>query len=483
MSVRYYCENNQIFLIGKTYPIKDHIKQMGGKFDPTQKIWYLSYSEENLKKIQDFCDDPKTGEPVPRTIVPTPPSPNLSQTLDNPDYTIKNLVSKVAQLIEEEFLLPKWIIGEVQNLTVRKDSFFLELCEPKNQHSGLTESGAFVVKGTLWSSTIGTLIATLGKDLVKELLQDGMKIRVFAQVQFYRERSQLSLNILNIDPSYTKGQLALEREKLLKKLRQEGLVDANKKLFIPPFALKIGLVSAYPSRAYSDFTDQIAMMNFPGEIIFAAAATQGEKVLTSIPQAIQSLVEKKCDVIVITRGGGGASDLRWFDTPQVAYAIAQCPIPIVAAIGHHDDICVAEEIAFHREKTPTAAADYIVQLFQRDFLNIERYQQLLIDILGQWERKWSDRLQKNVQFFQEVIQRKVLQMELTINDIEKNLIKLDPTSWLDKGWMQVFSFRNQGKERISTTYEFNENETLSLVGKQGTVQVKVVEKLRKETHE
>jgi exodeoxyribonuclease VII large subunit len=91
---------------------------------------------------------------------------------------------------------------------------------------------------------------------------------------------------------------------------------------------------------------------------------QGDNTPSEVVKAITSLSQKGCDLIVITRGGGSTADLRWFDHSQIAYEIANCPIPILAAIGHHDDESIAEIICFHREKTPTAAADFILHIFK-----------------------------------------------------------------------------------------------------------------------
>src|SRR5690606_27412899 len=106
--------------------------------------------------------------------------------------------------------------------------------------------------------------------------------------------------------------------------------------------------------------------------------------------AINKLCAMNVDVIVITRGGGSAADLRWFDAREVAYAIAGCPIPVVCAIGHHDDQCVAEEIAHTRQKTPTAAAEFILGVFSDTADFIERMAQQLATLLA---RRLEDALE------------------------------------------------------------------------------------------
>ena len=108
------------------------------------------------------------------------------------------------------------------------------------------------------------------------------------------------------------------------------------------------------------------------------------------------------DLIVITRGGGSAADLRWFDSPEIAYAIAACPIPVIAAIGHHDDFCVTEEICFERRKTPTAAADFVVEQFSATLAKLDKAAMILknlqdrsIDRAEEMLQTLTDRLSKH----------------------------------------------------------------------------------------
>src|SRR5690606_25259143 len=123
-------------------------------------------------------------------------------------------------------------------------------------------------------------------------------------VSFYRDRGQISLTVEDIDPSFTKGALALAREQLMKALRQKGLDRKNGSLPFPPFPFRVGLVSAKGSRAYSDFTHQLTSGGFPGAIIFESSPMQGEAVPAGITNALAKLVARGVDVIVVTRGGG-----------------------------------------------------------------------------------------------------------------------------------------------------------------------------------
>ena len=284
------------------------------------------------------------------------PSPVLLGQLEKAGFRLSELMDQARLALAASFPRAVWVIGEVQNLNRRSSGVFLNLAEQKDQGSG-----AITINATIWTSTFRDLSLKHGEALLQEVLAEGLSGRFLCQVQLYRDRGSISLNILDLDPQFTKGALALAREQLLKELRQKGLDQLNKQKTLTDFPLKIGLISAPESRAQSDFLHQLLSYGFPGEVLFYPAQMQGEGVLTSIPKALSALNQAGCDVVVMTRGGGSASDLRWFDSREVALAVAQSPCPVISAIGHHDDVCVAELISFRHEKTPTAAADFLLE--------------------------------------------------------------------------------------------------------------------------
>lgn len=379
MSVHYRQTETSVILFGNTYPLRDQIKAFGGRFNGTEKNWRLPLSEETLAWAAKICDSNGggrldiSGEPAAATSLPatTPAAPAaLSLMPEHPDtLSIGQLMDKIQRTLALTFSDRIWISGEIQNTTLKNSGLFLDLAEGDSKgHANSTVT----VKAIIWKDSLQLMQQRHGKDKIDEVLQDGMKVRVRCQVQFYKERGQVSLVIMDIDPSFTKGALALAREQLMKELRAKGLAEANKKLSLTPFPFRVGLISAENSRAKSDFTDQLTSLGFQGDILFYPTPMQGEAVPSSVEKAMKSLIKADCDVIVITRGGGSAADLRWFDAPEIAYAIAASTVPVVCAIGHHDDVCVAEEISYRREKTPTAAADFIIACFTATRERIDR---------------------------------------------------------------------------------------------------------------
>lgn len=456
MAVHFSIRDQVIVVYGDTYRHRDAIKSIGGRFDKTFKTWLIPLSDSTLLQVQQLAgrlapsqttdsDSNSSESAADGGIIKTPAAAGPVRH----GTTIRELVESVHSTIANAFPGPVWIIGEIENLAVRNQGIFLSLAEEKSGDSNLQspqrnlgntkapDGGSLSVKATIWPSALDYLRRMHSEDTVRQIIQDGMQVRCLCRVSFYKDRAQLSLNIENIDPNFTKGALAIAREALLKELRAKGLDRKNQLLTMPDFPFRIGLISAPGSRAESDFLHQLESGGFPGTVLFADASTQGEKVRTEVPAAIRTLSMMHCDLIVITRGGGSASDLRWFDDRDVAYAIADCPTPVIAAIGHHDDTCIAEEICKHREKTPTAAAQTILNIFQNSSMRIEQASlglKNIMDRIHENQMRWFDLLASQLQT---AALRALSGMASELAALETRLAALDPSPWLARGWTQL----------------------------------------------
>jgi exodeoxyribonuclease VII large subunit len=494
LTVHFRQTETSVIIFGNTYPLRDQIKAFGGRFNGSEKNWRLPLSPEILEWVNIVCGQHGGGRlDVAGEVAPSAPAPisianNNTGLPEHPDtLSIGQLMDQIHRTLASSFADRIWISGEIQNTSDKKSGFFLDLAEGDSKgHANATVT----IKAIIWRDSLQLMEQRHGKDKISEVLQDGMKVRVRCQVQFYKERGQVSLIILDIDPSYTKGALALAREQLLKDLRAKGLADANKKLKLTPFPFHLGLISADKSRAHSDFIDQLSSLHFPGSITFLPTPMQGEAVPAAVVKSLQALIKAECDVIVMTRGGGSAADLRWFDAPEIAYAIACSPIPVVCAIGHHDDVCVAEEISYRREKTPTAAADFIVAWFTNTREQIDRLAATMarnleqrLDLLtattaglieklhssaviaiqnrGQWLTRSSHSIDQNTgrhlysaaEACTNLLKKINSATDQTFFTLELNIQKLlglfgqkDPTPWLKKGWTR---FQKNGTPILS----------------------------------
>jgi len=385
MSVYYITQSQSILVSGKTYPYREVLRNLGGQYQAQDKSWLLPLNDESLQKIDELCRTIGGGlQKAPRPVPPATRAPaevnsneplisdigfEATASLHGDGLTIAELMQKLQLTIAQGFPRSLWVMGEIQNFRQTGTGSYFQLADFKE---GASRSATMTVNATIWRSQWLEMERKLGRDTLKELMADGLRVRMLVDISLFKDRGQISLQVQAIDPTFTKGSLALAREKLLRELRSKGLDQKNKQLPWPTFPLRIGLISADDSRAKSDFLDQLLVYGYPGQVLFFPAQMQGENTLRDVVAGIQALEARHCDLIVITRGGGSAADLRWFDSTEIAYAIAAARIPIVAAIGHHEDVCVAEEISARREKTPTAAADFCVQLLQKTRERIEQ---------------------------------------------------------------------------------------------------------------
>lgn len=191
-------------------------------------------------------------------------------------------------------------------------------------------------------------------------LRDGVEVRVRGTVGVERRNSVLRLSLLQIDPAFTAGRLAIDRAQLIRKLKAEGTLDANGALPMPLVPLRIGLVTSRGSAAHGDFIDQLRRSHYRFAVKTAHTPVQGETAPERVAAALRRFKSNQVDVVALVRGGGSQLDLSVFDSEIVARAIAAVPVPVITGLGHDIDRSVADDAASHAEKTPSAAGEWVV---------------------------------------------------------------------------------------------------------------------------
>jgi exodeoxyribonuclease VII large subunit len=267
-------------------------------------------------------------------------------------YELNQLIKSIFNTALPQTFL---VTAEIASLDV-KNHCFLTLVD-KDKETIRAE-----IKAVIWAGAYRTLSAEFRKAAGIELGK-GIKILFKASVDFH-ERYGLKLNIINIDPSYTIGELAIRRKEILERLTQEGLKDKNKQLEFPLVPQKIGIISSATAAGYEDLLNHLKNnpYGYKFHCTLYEAIMQGDKAEASIINALnQSRHDAShLDVLVIVRGGGGQADLHCFDNYEIAKTIAFLPLPVISGIGHERDITVVDEVSNTRAKTPTAAADLII---------------------------------------------------------------------------------------------------------------------------
>lgn len=353
-------------------------------------------------------------------------------------YTVSEFNSTVKEVLESAFPQAVWITGEVQRFaqglarsgSLRWGQIYFELIEKKDS----TDELKACVRVVLWREQAKALRDKLLSVDDRLVLQDGLEVRFLCRLDFYAAGGKLQLSVQDIDPHFSLGQMAEARAKLLKKLKDQGLLDKNKALIFPQVPLKVGLITAPGSAAYHDFVNELSQSGYAFEVFLAPASMQGPRTEPEVVRAIKILASEPVDVIVLVRGGGSRSDLSWFDKEGIALSISQCPKPVLTGIGHEIDSSVADLVAHRFFKTPTACAQHLagqVRAFQGQ---AEEIFQKIFDTLTQLLEDQQKKVSDFAQDISAASLRAVRQWEQKLATLELRCRLQDPAEVLKKGY-------------------------------------------------
>lgn len=276
--------------------------------------------------------------------------------------SLLELQERIKRGVEEAVPHIVWITAEIGEINSNASGHcYLDLIDYKDGGRGV----AAKARGIIWSNT-WRMLRPYFQSAAGIPLSKGLNVLLKVQAGFSAVYG-LSLNILDIDPSYTVGELELKRQQTIKRLQQEGCMEMNAQLQLPALPRRIAVVSSATAAGYRDFMNHLHKNEFGFRFATTlfAAQMQGEEAPQSIIEALDRIAgtEEEFDAVVILRGGGAAMDLVCFDDYNLAVNIAQFPIPVITAIGHDHDYHIADMVANTWLKTPTAAADFFVDIF------------------------------------------------------------------------------------------------------------------------
>ena len=272
----------------------------------------------------------------------------------------------IRSLFESSFDRTFLVTAEIASCDV-KNHCYLVLVDKKD------DSIRAEIRAVIWANRFRS-ISRAFENSTGVTFARGIKILFEAEVSFH-ERYGLKLNILNIDPSYTIGELAVRRKEILERLATEELINRNREREFPLVPRRIGIISSSSSAGYDDLMNHLTGNSY-GYIFTCSlyeAVMQGDRAETSIISAMKQCADDadSLDLVVIVRGGGGQTDLHCFDSYELGKAIALLHLPVISGIGHHRDVTVVDEVSNRRAKTPTAVADMIIAAVRDYEENIE----------------------------------------------------------------------------------------------------------------
>lgn len=278
--------------------------------------------------------------------------------------TLSELTNRIQETLKLNFDTPVWIRAEISELRENYNGHcYLEFIEKDSDTDALLAK----TKATIWASTY-RMLKPYFESSTGQTLSAGLNVLVAISVEFHGVYG-FSLNVRDIDPTFTIGEMAARRLKIIRQLEADGIVDMNKQIEFPVLPQRLAIISSATAAGYGDFCDQLN--NSPKQFAFYTklfpAVMQGDQAEASIISALEKIYDYAdlFDVVVIIRGGGAVTDLACFDSYDLALNCAQFPLPIIAGIGHQRDVSILDMVAHTSVKTPTAAAELLTETLQK----------------------------------------------------------------------------------------------------------------------
>lgn len=373
--------------------------------------------------------------------------------------SLLSLSQIIKDTLDEQLLPNYWVVAEIAELKQGTQGHaYLDLVEKEGRQI------LAKMRANIWSYTYRT-IAGKFSFIAGQELKAGMKVLALVSVTFH-EVYGFSLNIKDIDPNYTLGERARIRQEILQRLTQEGWMDHNKRLQLPLVPQKIAIISSSTAAGYGDFINQLSNNRFGYRIhhqLFQATL-QGTEAPASMINALQQIEDWGkgiFDAVVLIRGGGAALDLDCFDDYALAVKIAQCSYPVLTGIGHERDETIADLVAHTKVKTPTAVAEFLLSGFHHFEELLDSFQKRMERAVGQvllWEerniRDIENQLHRAAQTLLLKNNEKLAQSKQKLKALSDQAIRLEGlrlgnlNHMLQRNWTQVVQTENRKIEQL-----------------------------------
>ena len=362
--------------------------------------------------------------------------------MDGEYITLAELQKAIREDLEMAFPGRVRIKAEISSLQARANGHcYMELSQ--------TEDGRVVAKAraVAWKN-VWAQISTCFTEATGSPVKEGMTVLLEVGVS-YSEVYGFTLVVSDIDPEFTLGDRERQKQMTIKRLQDEGLMDAQKELALPSLPYRMAVISAEDAAGYRDFRMHTSgnEYGFVWHFDLYPAPMQGETAPAGISAAFADIASSGVDYdcVLLMRGGGSKMDLACFDEYEVAAAIARCPFPVLTGLGHDQDFHVADMAACHYVKTPTALADWLIDLYCAEDESLERFStRLKVAFLG-----------------------KIAAMSAKVDMYESRITAADPRNILRRGY--TLTLDGSGKVARSAA-SFHSGDTMKVMFPDGTVE-------------
>ena len=345
--------------------------------------------------------------------------------------SVSELINAINAVLTRQFR-DVWVYGEVGKVSQPSSGHvYFDLVEDNDGEK-------HVISVKLWRGVRQRLMPKMQQhdmDIVS-----GIKVRIRGTPDVYGASGQFGFKMSDIDPRFTLGDLAAQRDEIIAKLKLEGLYDRNRHLALPLVPLSIGVVTSKGSAAHADFMKTLEESNIGFTVTLCDVRVQGDGSAEQVAAAITLLGSQPLvDVVAVIRGGGSRTDLATFDNEIVARAVATCRAPVFTGIGHDVDKSIADEVAFSWNKTPTACAVAIVERVNEFVRQVDSAAQRIANVvlaaLANSERRVANAVGR------------LRTLRMTVLDAAKSRIDLlateiagfDPIVLMRRGWSITYN--------------------------------------------
>ena len=311
-------------------------------------------------------------------------------------FSLLQVTKSIQKTIADRYGSAFWVRAEMNKLNRYQHSghCYPELVEKKD--------GKIIAQmdSILWKSDYDRINARF-QQVLKEPLKDGIKILFLATVN-YNSKYGLSLQIVDIDPSFTLGDLHKEKQQTLKRLQAEGLFDKNKSLALPPLPKRIAIISVETSKGFADFVNVLnsATESFGYSFfhMLFPSLLQGDKAVETLIAQLRRVrkVARHFDVVALVRGGGGDIGLSCYNHYDLAREIAEFPIPVITGIGHATNETISELIAYENAITPTKLAEFLIQKSHDFAVPLHKAEERIVDrcqrLITEEKKRFADEI-------------------------------------------------------------------------------------------
>lgn len=343
-----------------------------------------------------------------------------------PAFTVGQFSDILNRVLRASFDEGVWIEGEIEGLKRPNPHVYFSLIENIDGKKAQVNINLFVRE-------LKNVQAKMRQQGIE--LKDGLKVRLYGRPDYFGPFGKLSIIVSDIDTQFTVGDIAAQREALLKALIEKGVDKPNKRLAVPVVPLRLGVISSSQAAGWADAQQTLLESGIGFQVSFIDVRVQGDDAPMQIVAALDTLSRRDdIDLVLLMRGGGSKSDLAAFDDERIAHAIARCSHPVFTGIGHQIDTSIADVIAHTAHKTPTACAKAVIAY-------VEEFMGDLSWSAGELRRVTERSLERATSRIGMCIERlrtrPKLVLERANQRIEMNkttLRLLDPATVLAKGW-------------------------------------------------